>query len=80
MITDEYRFLMGIVGGYVDLDVSAVEEFVLDSEEVSLTLSARFCPESCDSFRNKMRGEVKVLYFRYLNVVSMVFMKTLKLG
>lgn len=44
MITDEYRFLMGIVGGYVDLDVSAVEEFVLDSEEVSLTLSARFCP------------------------------------
>lgn len=44
MITDEYRFLMAIVGGYVDLDVSAVEEFVLDSEEVSLTLSARFCP------------------------------------
>lgn len=44
MITDEYRFLMGIVEGYVDLDVSAVEEFVLDSEEVSLTLSAIFCP------------------------------------
>lgn len=44
MITDEYRFLMGIVGGYVDLDVSAVEEFVLDSEEVTLTLSARFFP------------------------------------
>lgn len=44
MITDEYRFLMAIVGGYVDLDVSAIEEFVLDSEEVSLTLSARFCP------------------------------------
>ena len=34
MINEEYRFIMGIVGGYLDLEVSAVEEFVVDSEEV----------------------------------------------
>ena len=34
MITDEYRFIMGIVGGYLDLEVSAIEEFIVDSEEV----------------------------------------------
>ena len=25
---------MGIVGGYLDLEVSAIEEFIADSEEV----------------------------------------------
>ena len=25
---------MGIVGGYLDLEVSAIEEFIVDSEEV----------------------------------------------
>lgn len=34
MIKDEYRFIMGVVGSYLDLDVSVVEEFVVDSEEV----------------------------------------------
>lgn len=34
MITDEYRFIMGIVGGFLDLEVSAIEEFIVDSEEV----------------------------------------------
>lgn len=34
MINEEYRFIMGIVGGYLDLEVAAVEEFVVDSEEV----------------------------------------------
>ena len=34
MVTDEYRFIMGIVGGYLDLEVSAIEEFIIDSEEV----------------------------------------------
>jgi len=34
MITDEYRFIMGIVGSYLDLEVSAVEEFIVDSDEV----------------------------------------------
>lgn len=34
MITDEYRFIMGIVGGFLDLEVSAIEEFIADSEEV----------------------------------------------
>ena len=34
MITDEYRFIMGIVGGYLGLEISAIEEFVVDSEEV----------------------------------------------
>ena len=34
MISDEYRFIMGIVGSYIDLEVSAVEEFIVDSEEV----------------------------------------------
>lgn len=43
MIMDEYRFFMGIVGGYVDLDVFVVEEFVFDLEEVSLIFFVRFC-------------------------------------
>lgn len=34
MMTDEYRFILGIVGGYLDLEVSAIEEFIVDSEEV----------------------------------------------
>lgn len=34
MITDEYRFIMGIVGGYLDLEVSAIEEFIVDCEKV----------------------------------------------
>lgn len=34
MISDEYRFIMGIVGSYIDLEVSAIEEFIVDSEEV----------------------------------------------
>ena len=34
MMTDEYRFILGIVGGYLDLEVSAIEEFIIDSEEV----------------------------------------------
>ena len=34
MISDEYKFIMGIVGSYIDLEVSAVEEFIVDSEEV----------------------------------------------
>lgn len=34
MISDEYRFIMGIVGSYIDLEVSAVEDFIVDSEEV----------------------------------------------
>ena len=34
MISDEYRFIMGIVASYIDLEVSVVEEFIVDSEEV----------------------------------------------
>lgn len=34
MMTDEYRFILGIVGGYLDLEVSVIEEFIVDSEEV----------------------------------------------
>lgn len=34
MISDEFKFIMGIVGSYIDLEVSAVEEFIVDSEEV----------------------------------------------
>lgn len=36
MITDEYKFIMGIVAGYLDLEMATVEEFVIDSEEVYL--------------------------------------------
>lgn len=36
MITDEYKFIMGIVGGYLDLEMATVEEFITDSEEVYL--------------------------------------------
>lgn len=38
MISDEYRFIMGIVGSYIDLEVSAVEDFIVDSEEVRKSL------------------------------------------
>ena len=34
MISDEYKFIMGVVASYIDLEVSAVEEFIVDSEEV----------------------------------------------
>ena len=36
MITDEYKFIMGIVGGFLDLEMATVEEFITDSEEVYL--------------------------------------------
>ena len=36
MITDEYKFIIGIVGGYLDLEMATVEEFITDSEEVYL--------------------------------------------
>lgn len=34
MILDEFKFIMGIVGSYIDFEVFVVEEFIVDLEEV----------------------------------------------